>query len=441
MDPLAARRTQAGAPVVHGIHSLLWLLNEIAKNDPELPKIAKIKCTFTSMIYVGDTVAARIGRRDEKAIRGEVVVNGAVAVEATMTFGTEIDKDAQEASGPTLRPREPIDLELGAMAAKEGFVEFASPPGEVASLFPALSAVIGADRVAAVVCSTCLVGMVLPGLHSIYRGITFACVNDRSPANSIGFRVTFVSEGARFVRMDVAGGGISGQVDSMVRHPPIKQPTVTRISEHVSPGEFSHINALVIGGSRGLGELAAKIISAGGGRVTVTYSVGSDDAERVAREIRDWGGTASTLKLDVLGDIDAQLGDHAPSHIYYFATPPIFRGKHAGFSAEKFDKFIRFYVTAFSELIEAASERRPDNATLFYPSSVAVENRPPDMTEYAMAKAAGEILCKDLETQSTRIIVERLPRLATDQTAALIAVKTENALDILLPIVRRTAGQ
>src|SRR5271163_3454397 len=29
MDPIAARRTPAGAPVVHGIHTLLWLLDNI----------------------------------------------------------------------------------------------------------------------------------------------------------------------------------------------------------------------------------------------------------------------------------------------------------------------------------------------------------------------------------------------------------------------------
>ena len=33
---------------------------------------------------------------------------------------------------------------------------------------------------------------------------------------------------------------------------------------------------------------------------------------------------------------------------------------------------------------------------MFYPSTVFVQDRPQEMTEYAMSKAAGEILCADI---------------------------------------------
>ena len=61
------------------------------------------------------------------------------------------------------------------------------------------------------------------------------------------------------------------------------------------------------------------------------------------------------------------------------------------------------------------------------------------MTEYAMAKAAGEILSADLARSSTgsRVIVERLPRMLTDQTATTMAIKTASPLEVMLPIVRR----
>ena len=61
------------------------------------------------------------------------------------------------------------------------------------------------------------------------------------------------------------------------------------------------------------------------------------------------------------------------------------------------------------------------------------------MTEYAMAKAAGEILCGDLarSNEGFHFIIERLPRMLTDQTATVMPVKTVAPLEVMLPIVRR----
>jgi len=69
---------------------------------------------------------------------------------------------------------------------------------------------------------------------------------------------------------------------------------------------------------------------------------------------------------------------------------------------------------------------------------VYVDSRPPDLTEYAMSKAAGEILCADLQRQlrGLRVIVRRLPRLPTDQTSSLVPMETGDPLRVMLPIIR-----
>jgi hypothetical protein len=60
------------------------------------------------------------------------------------------------------------------------------------------------------------------------------------------------------------------------------------------------------------------------------------------------------------------------------------------------------------------------------------------MTEYAMAKVAGEFLCADINTYlaPTHVTVKRLPRLPTDQTMSLTAVETDSPVYVMLPIVR-----
>jgi hypothetical protein len=67
-----------------------------------------------------------------------------------------------------------------------------------------------------------------------------------------------------------------------------------------------------------------------------------------------------------------------------------------------------------------------------------VESNPPDMTEYCMAKMAGEMLCANMNRAGGRvhIIVSRLPRLLTDQTATVFPVGTEDPLKVMLPAIR-----
>ena len=60
------------------------------------------------------------------------------------------------------------------------------------------------------------------------------------------------------------------------------------------------------------------------------------------------------------------------------------------------------------------------------------------MTEYSMAKAAGEVLCADInQSMSTaHVTVSRLPRLPTDQTATITQVDEADPVATMLPIVR-----
>jgi len=58
MDPLAARRTQAGAAVVHGMHAVLWSLDRLAESGAVKGGIAGLKVQFAQFIPVGSEVVA-----------------------------------------------------------------------------------------------------------------------------------------------------------------------------------------------------------------------------------------------------------------------------------------------------------------------------------------------------------------------------------------------
>ncbi len=64
--------------------------------------------------------------------------------------------------------------------------------------------------------------------------------------------------------MSVAGGGLKGAVQSYARMPPTPQASMQDLADLIEPGAFSGVEALIIGGSRGLGEVTAKLLAAGG---------------------------------------------------------------------------------------------------------------------------------------------------------------------------------
>jgi nucleoside-diphosphate-sugar epimerase len=101
-----------------------------------------------------------------------------------------------------------------------------------------------------------------------------------------------------------------------------------------------------------------------------------------------------------------------------------------------FRRFAAFYVTGFADVCAAA--RASSSLNVFYPSSTALDEHVRELTEYSAAKAAGEMLCGMLQasTPNVRIVVRRLPRVATDQTASLVPLRALDPVTAMLPIVR-----
>ena len=59
VDAVLARRTQAGAPVVHGVHLVLWGLDALARAEPALPPMRRLKAQFKHFAAVDESVACQ----------------------------------------------------------------------------------------------------------------------------------------------------------------------------------------------------------------------------------------------------------------------------------------------------------------------------------------------------------------------------------------------
>ena len=445
MDPIAARRTQAGHPVVHGMHTVLWALEVLANDNALQGMVAHIKVVFDQLIYVGDEVTLRIIRQDVVGISLKLQVDGLVVTSIKLTFDpVKLAISRGTLSGFASTPSWtdiPSELSFEQMSQAKSYLTCGLNVAEVVNCFPGATAAIGWRRVAALACMSRQVGMVCPGLHSIFTGFTVSAVELADAPGAMEYQVTKVDERLRLIVQSVEGEGWSGEIESFARVPPVVQPSVKHLAELVRNNEFKHTSALIVGGSRGLGELTAKLIAAGGGAVTITYVVGLTEAQNIQKQIREWGGVCELLPYDATTPAKDQLRELKlpPTSVYYFATPFIARRKIHMYTRSVLNDFLRVYVDGFYDLLEQLLPKSDGSLTAFYPSSVFLEARPAKITEYTMAKAAGEILCADLArfNKGLRVVVERLPRMLTDQTATVFPHETAEPRGVMLPIIRR----
>ena len=441
-DPIAARRTQAGAPVVHGINAALWAIESLLISGHVTHAVTGLEVRFQRYIYLDTEVIVRLTSESDTSLRAELLADGLVATAVTLRFATQQERTETFRSAEfTELPSAPRALDMADIKGRAGILP---PPRNAPSslLFPHSARFFGPDAVAEIAQLSPLVGMVCPGLYSIFSGLTIEFI-ECGQAPGLSFKVRDVDERFRTTLLAISGRGISGTLSVFARKPPPRQASLQDLQDVVRAGEFSRITALIIGGSRGLGSLTARIIVSGGGRVVITYVVGEIEAREMAEDIGS--EYCSILRYDITAPAAEQLTNlqWKITQLYYFATPAIFRQNSRLYVSERFAEFCQFYVDGFERICNALRARDALPLTVFYPSSVAIDDRPKGMTEYSMSKAAGEILCEYINRSwhGMRVVVQRLPRILTDQTSTIIQVPTNDAVEVMLPIIRQMYGE
>jgi len=438
LDPLAARRLLFGRAIVHGVHLLLWALDERVGATGLDRSLRSIKVQFTRPVGVNERVECRwkrVADTDEAELTSAGVTCAKVRVQWAAA-SSAVHKSPAAGRPEQRDPRVLADSEIGASA---GELALYLDPALAAKLFPRLTARTPALQLAILATTTRLVGVECPGLNSVYFELELSA-KDAQAVDVLQYKVLRHSPALALAVIQLSAPGLAGSLKAFVRPQPKDVPSYASLVDQIDPDVFRNQRALVIGGSRGLGAVTAKLLCAGGASVRITYMKGRAEAERMVEEIGGHDRDAGAAEFDVLdarGErLGAALGSWAPTHLYYFATPFIFSSAAGVFDANRFEHFCAFYVTGFSAVVAQLAPR--GLRQILYPSSTALDELPINMGEYAAAKAAGEAVCKFLERshKGMRVHSVRFPRLATDQTASLTAVKNADPVPVLLAALR-----
>ena len=398
-------------------------------------EINRLRCKFNKPIYLQDEISFEVNDKNEN-IRINAIQNGEIKI---IIYLNVCEKKSQ------FNPKEKWDLFT---ADRPNDIPFGDLDGYSKKLKCSISAKlavkmygkefvdkIGIGQLAEIVSFSRIVGLHAPGLNSIFSELQInSDVVEKK--DNIFFKVQSIDERFNIVNIESNGPSFNASLKTFYRPVLVKQKTIKQMKDNLNKEEFIDFRALIIGGSRGLGEFTAKSLGYGGAKLMITYAKGKNDVTNVSKDIKKYNKSVSLHCLDVMNfqDVDYEiLKKFDPTHVFYFATPFIFIGVKNKFCRIKYDKFKRYYVDAFQVIVEILSKNNTQKKHFFYPSSVAIDEQPNDMLEYTLAKKNGELLCSELEKKYPQIKIykPRLPRLETDQTVSLSSVKNEDPVAIL----------
>ena len=446
LDPVAARRTPFGGTVVHGVHLLLHAFERVLRDRGAHVVLKSLKAGFRNPLPTGEPFSVASEHEKNNRLKITVRTKDRMAQSIAVTL---MEEPTAAYDFPLAEPETPgasCDLSFS-NAAAAGTTPLYLDGSRLEAIFPALAENVPSYQVAAFLAATRIIGMDCPGLHSVFARLALDFMPpDKTSKPVLGWRVVETSPEFSHLTLAVEGPGVTGTLEAFHRPPPVRQEPIAAARKLVKSDAFAGQRALIVGGSRGLGEATAKLIAAGGGEVHITYHRGRKEAAAIVEEIASGGGRAGCFPFDVLAPPGAKPfaapGDWVPTHLYYYATP--FIGAGGGeWDTDKFDTFRAYYVKGLEETVHAVRRYWPPAPlTVLFPSTVFLDQPEVGQAEYAGAKEAGEALCRLLESggkenePAIRCLTPRLPRLLTDQTNTIIPLQTEDPLTVILRVLR-----
>ena len=427
VDPVAARRTIAGECIVHGVHGLMRAIELLSKYTSE--RVSEVSADFIKPIFLDEPIDFFW---DGEACLLELRSGDTLKTRLKVQFGVSERPSSQRTNRrPQLSFPENRSFDECAKLPVNEFV-FAGTADDAQKLFPAASAAYGINLLCEIAALSELVGMRVPGLHSLFSSVSIDLFS--TEGGMPRFEVVHSDARVGLLEILVSGVTLKARIKAFYRQPPTQVPDLSLLSNSLAPNEFLGVNALIIGGSRGLGELVAKLIVVGGGRITLTYKLGKEDSVRVLTELRPLSTACDAVSLDVESDFTIPDGNF--NQVYFFASPRIRAEDNHSDNSALLARYRQVYCSAFEKLcLQLIAQDR--QCPIFYPSTVFIDTKEKNFASYIVAKEEGEVLCEQLSKSTNLYILHpRLPRLPTDQTLGIFKSKLADPVQIMLRHLR-----
>jgi hypothetical protein len=402
-----------GRMLVHGAHLVLAVLGQAAGRLAAAPE--HVDVTFRRGIRPGAALTTTF-RHDSRQLGATVSAEGVRAVDIAVGDGRRSPVGgALRRTGAPADVGVPVHHTLDTLDGTAGELPLTGDETIARELFPDAVELLGSQRVAELANLSRVVGMHAPGMYSMSSRYEIRLIDPKPGAPAtVTFVVREVDPRMRRVIVDVKGPAQHARVTAFALPEPIEQRQLVDVGR-VESREFAGWNMLVVGGSRGLGAAAVRLLVAGGADVRFTYHVGTEEAQALTRDT-----SAGAIEFDALaGEPLPRLGKWSPTHLAWFAAP-----------AAGDDAALAVQVDAFAAAAESLPS--PPLRAVLWPSCV----RPGSL------QLAGERRCVELAGRMPGVVVRapRLPVLATDRTLALLPTEYADTTTVMLAALRSLNG-
>jgi len=427
VDPLQSRRLLYGEQVVHGIHLVLWGLDRICGEKTDSYSIENLNCVFKAPCRLDDSVELKIYSLENGQACCLFTQKHAVVCEMSV----ELSKIESQQADDTQELEQLYDLcntDLSKLSMASGAIDICCKRESVRERFESLYKSIPLQQVSVLISLSTLVGMVCPGRDSVFSEFEINRKKNND-INKLNYTVCNFDDRFNRIQISIKAPHYEGIIISFLRPKPYAVPTYADIrnSHKIS---CNGKKALVVGGSRGIGAVATKMLASAGAEVYFTYYKCKAEAESIMTECNSSGANTRTFAFDIL-DTDPSPLEFQPDMFLYFATPNAFRGVAGHFSEKLYNQYYEYYVNAFLRLVTQYCTLK--QVGIFYPSSVAIDENVPAMQEYIKAKTVGEKCCSQLQREHSKwsVLSPRLPRTMSDQTNSIFAVNNADPVQLL----------
>ena len=394
-----SRRYISGEIIVPGMYLLLWALDCVLKVEKK--GVSKINATFHNVATLKDDLELYCKQDLEDFI---LSIKSGIRTIATIriNFFNKIIKDnSLNTDPPKAFPKDiafnklkNLSGELKNYLHKSCMTEFISL--EKYFMHNVISSLMTLSR---------LVGMEVPGLNSLFIGINIDISKNYKNKN-LQWSVVRHTNINSLILLSINGNGINGRISTMFRPLPANQPNINDIYKKIKNITFKGKVALIIGGSRGLGEYTAKMLASVGKVVIITYYEGINDAIKIKNEINKFGSTCYCIKMNVIKPKVAfneiKLLNLGRTHVYYFASPRIKESRNLNIDKNLYKKYLLIYVRAFKDIVKLMHDSYGNSFVLFYPSTVYATEGSNLFKEYINSKIKAEAVIKNFNRDSKK---------------------------------------
>lgn len=434
VDPVHARSTPFGRPVVYGMCAVLIGLARWAEGRSF--QIVSIRGRFGKPLFEGEPYDLEITEAAAK-VRLEFLKGSTVQTSVSFRWDDYSCDGRRDYSVESRFQPVPFAHDNDLTAALERWedrrVPYSIRTDVAAALLPEFGlrpGQIPLDQLNALLGSSYFVGMELPGRRALYTGFEFQFERDRGarPAQGFEFHLSLPERDERLNRFSIRGRGTGIQSFCLTAY---QRPDPVRYDiEHIraAVGEsaaFKDKVVFVSGAARGFGSVVSQMFALQGATVILNYRSNREDAERIAREITSRNRTACCLAADVASPTGCRKLREEITHrfgrvdiLIANAFPHIPTKAFLDQSPAEFSEFLQASVSTCVPLIYELLPLVPKGGMVMEISTIYTRRPKAQFAHYIAAKSAVEGLMRALaaEFEDRRFVVVRPPRMLTDQT-------------------------